>query len=140
MKVLPRLLSVVMLMTVGCNEAEETDLVPVHPVSGQVKFQGKPMAHAVITFVPASDSLVIGSSRPHATADEDGRYELTTISPGDGAPIGDYKVTIYWPETWSEDADPLPPDRLGNAYADADSTSLTAKVQTGVNEKNFDLK
>jgi hypothetical protein len=35
--------------------------------------------------------------RPFGTAGADGSFGLTTSRPGDGAPAGEYRVTVIWP-------------------------------------------
>ena len=35
--------------------------------------------------------------RPHATVEADGSYHLTTFVTRDGAPVGDFAVTVIWP-------------------------------------------
>lgn len=114
--------------TVGCSGDEQVELLPLHDVGGTLTCDGRPMSHAIIIFHPMKKGLVGGS--PRATADESGRYQLTTFRADDGAPVGDYRVTIYWPEggAASEDADPLPPDQLKSAYSDEKTTAIRAAV------------
>lgn len=33
---------------------------------------------------------------PHARVNDDGTFELTTYVPGDGAPAGEYRITVVW--------------------------------------------
>jgi len=125
------------LVIAGCSGDDESELLPTHPVHGVLTHQDEPMSGAIVIFHPTKKGLVGGS--PRGTADEDGKYRLTTFRTDDGAPAGEYKVTIYWPEPGPPDADPLPPDRLKNAYSDEKTTKLTATVSSDQTEIDFPL-
>jgi hypothetical protein len=121
----------------------------VFKVHGRVTFENRPMAKAVITFHAADPGD--RSTPAHATADEDGRYVLHTYRADDGAPEGDYVVTIYWPaprpkgaaSSVTPDADEggqLPTvDRLKNRYSNASTSKLRARVEPRDNEIDFHL-
>lgn len=114
----------------GCESEEE--LIPIHPASGRVRLaSGEPVGPAIITFHRPDESLLTGVGTPRGETDADGRFTLTTYRSGDGAPAGEYRVTIYWPKSGSLDADPLAPDRLGKKYARRERTPLTATVPEG---------
>ncbi|MEQ8785996.1 MAG: hypothetical protein RIC55_06840 [Pirellulaceae bacterium] len=124
---------------VGCSGDQEVDLMPVHPVVGVLTYQGDPMSRAVIIYHPESKSVVGGTVTARGVADENGRYQLTSFTKDDGAPAGNYKVTIYWPEPGPEEADPLPPDRLKGVYAKEKTPKLDAEVSEGENTIDFKL-
>jgi hypothetical protein len=71
--------------------------LPVFPVKGKLVMDGKPMAAALIVFNPVV-KFPAGTAQlhPHATADENGEFTVSTYGAGDGAPAGDYKITISW--------------------------------------------
>ena len=54
---------------------------------------GKPLAEAIVVMHPVSGD-VEGGQKPLATTDAGGRFSMTTFFSGDGAPPGDYAVTI----------------------------------------------
>jgi hypothetical protein len=114
---------------VGCSSrpALDADRKPVHSVKGKVLVAGKPAAGAFVLFVPLNEPSGSPVPRPRAETGEDGSFELFTYDEKDGAPVGDYKVTIRWPG--SEES-----DRLQGRYADAAATKLRAKVTEGANE------
>ena len=59
----------------------------LHPVRGQVWFEGRPAEGATVVFHPAqSDDAV--SLTPSATVEPNGSFALSTRLPGDGAPAG----------------------------------------------------
>ncbi len=83
---------------------------PVFPVRGQVfDAKNQPAAGAMVVFHPvdSSDSQPI---RPLAYVDDQGNFELTTYERGDGAPAGEYVVTIEWRE---RSPHPFRPDKEG---------------------------
>ncbi|MGQ0636629.1 MAG: BON domain-containing protein [Planctomycetaceae bacterium] len=61
------------------------------PVSGTASFKGKPAVGAMVVLHPDDSSLDI---RPKGFVKADGSYVITTYLPGDGAPRGDYRLTI----------------------------------------------
>lgn len=80
--------------------------------------------------------------RPSGRAGPDGSFTLTSYEEGDGAPAGEYKVTVEWPsEDPNDPSDPddpegqIPrgPDWLQGRYADPATTSLTATIREGDN-------
>jgi hypothetical protein len=89
---------------------------------------------------------------PAGVADENGDFVLESYASKDGAPAGDYKVTIVWPAPQTgpvkrkkKQDDPTAKnwrrDRLGEKYADAETSPLTAHITEGKNELPiFDLK
>lgn len=68
------------------------------------------------------------------TTEEDGTFSLTSYEPGDGAPIGDYIVTVVWREEIPEgkSLDTFnPKDRLNGRYASPDKSTLNISVPEG---------
>ena len=61
----------------------------VASAGGTITYQGKPLANAVVAF--AADT---GVRISHATTDANGRYRLSTLKPGDGAVVGNHRVTV----------------------------------------------
>ena len=91
-------------------------------VSGTVKLGGQPLESGTITFMP------VGGTTSSTGEIEDGEYSLSTTTPGDGAPPGDYQVTVTaWEKlpTMTEPGVPAVPER----YMNASTSGLTAKVE-----------
>ena len=147
------LLSLALLagLVAGCGRSDLPEhAVPVFKVGGALTHKGAPMGKAVITFHPTSPAPVSGKTKPPvvtATADDQGKYALSTYYTGDGAPEGQYTVTIYWPGERNtkvvtpgmEGDQPLAPDRLKMAHADAKTSKLKATVEKKENAIDFDL-
>src|SRR4051812_41924457 len=86
--VVPALL--LLALPAGCATA---DRVPLHPVRGQVLYNGSPVKGALVVLHPreAQPGCV---QKPIAYTDAEGRFTLMTERPGDGAPVGDYVMTV----------------------------------------------
>jgi len=118
---------------------------PVHPVRGRVLFNGKPAAHAQVTFHPVGDAGR-DAVRPTGRADDQGYFTLTSFRDGDGAAAGEYRVTVVRylarpARTGSKAEDTVTANYLPARYAGAESSRLTAVVSPGTNElPAFDLK
>jgi hypothetical protein len=86
----------------GCGDGRPS----LVPATGQVLLNGAPLAGATVSFQPVD--VAEGSfQRPsRATTDAEGRFSPTTYSPGDGIPVGKYRVAVQKREPVGE----LPPD------------------------------
>ena len=126
---------------VGCGGESKA---PLHPVAGQVLLKGRPAANALVVF---HDSRPADQLRnlpiPRATTDAEGRYRLSSYMPDsfDGAPSGQYVVTVTLPATATpNDTAEVDPesvvesaDQLRGKYADPNASPLRAEVKDGDN-------
>jgi hypothetical protein len=120
------LLGIALLTALGCGKSKED---AIQPVSGEVVYDGKPAAGVQVFFMPESGVTAAGAkANPRAITGPDGRFTLTTVSEGDGAPAGNYRVVLLWPGEKASPDDEDAPDRLLGWY-DARHTKLTAKVE-----------
>ena len=119
-------------VALGCGKANGP--VPVHPVSGQVIYDGKPAAGVRVFFFPTSAPPVPEiPTNPHGVTGTDGRFTLTTYAAGDGAAEGGYQVILLWPQGDPEEEEGASDsDRLFGWY-DAVHSKLTAQVKPGEN-------
>jgi hypothetical protein len=126
------------LIAAGCQQSLPSagiDVREVAPVQGTVTIGGRPPAGAFVSFRP------VGGAAPYnarATVGKDGSYQLTTYRQQDGAPPGEYRVTVYWPaerpkrkDGEDDDAGADVPDRLGGRYSNPETTPLKATVKAG---------
>ena len=74
----------------GCSDSDRLHTIPVE---GQVRFAGSPVNEAQLVFHAVDPTLKL-AHRPLAVTDESGKFKLTTSEPFDGAPPGEYIVTI----------------------------------------------
>jgi hypothetical protein len=124
------------LIAFGCSKSDGR--VKVYPVSGKVLVRGTPAAGARVVFYPVSDELKKpGMPIPYGITDSEGNLKLRSYDLGDGAPEGDYKVSIIWLDSPPEKAEENPisaKDRLSGQYANPQTSKLTAKVPKGGGE------
>jgi hypothetical protein len=121
-----------MAAAAGCGRTSpQFESRPTFPVEGSVLIQGKP-AEGVHVFLHPADPSQRG--KPRGVTDGGGRFRLRTYREDDGAPAGNYAVTVYWPARHGPDVandDQLPPDRLAGRFINPKTTSLRATVGAG---------
>jgi len=121
----------VVVAVAGCGGSEAP--VTVHPVRGQVFYDGKPAAGVRVYFVPTSAPTVPRvPTNPHGVTAADGTYELSTFGTNDGAAEGGYQVVLNWPEPAPEGDERSNTDKLLGWYGPVHS-KLTAQVAPGAN-------
>ena len=125
--------TIALAILAGCGAKNQ--LPARFPVRGQVLQAGKPVADAIVTFHPVSPAVGV-AQKPIAYSDGEGRFSLTTFETGDGAPEGEYAVTVELRaqrmvgEEVVRDGRNLLPVRYGKP----DTSKLTFKVAAGENE------
>lgn len=113
----------------------------LHPVRGQVLFQEMPADGALVVFHPVGGKE--DAPRPSAIVAADGTFNLSSETPDDGAPVGDYVVAVVW---YHKDAkidvqNAELKNRLPDHYGDAKVSPLRAQVKAGPNQlEPFKLK
>jgi hypothetical protein len=119
-------LAVMAGLVVSCGGAARK---PVYPVHGQV-FVGKdqPASGALVVFHHLGDDDL---NKPRAYVEEDGSFSLTTYAKGDGAPEGEYVVTIEWrpPSANPFGSKKLEADKLKGRYSDPKKSSLRCRIE-----------
>lgn len=116
-------------------------------VTGEVvTADGKPCDGALVVFHPQAPEKV-NDPKPVATTDENGRFILTTHQLEDGAPEGEYGVTVVWNKAVSDGKMSLSgeggavTDQLGGRYGDPQAPKLTATVKASEsNDFKFEVK
>tara|TARA_R110002111_G_scaffold262613_1_gene339513 strand:+ start:117184 stop:117606 length:423 start_codon:yes stop_codon:yes gene_type:complete len=122
------------LMMTGCgggvNDAPEVALV-----TGTVIWNGKPLEEGTIAFHPVSGRSASGIIKAGKIV------EVTTTVKGDGAPVGENKVTIYATRPDEKDASGMGTISLiPQRYNDVNKSGLKATVKGNAENKvNFDL-
>jgi hypothetical protein len=131
-------------LLMGCQNAAGPGLVPV---TGTVHLDGKPLAHALVTFIPDGDTRGVGSE---AVTNESGEFKLRSRRSGDGAVAGTYRVTIS-KRLMPDGSEPVGEDKnspitsaaretLPATYSSRQKTTLTARVTEGGPPLEFSLK
>src|SRR5262245_62008275 len=118
-----------------CASCGKDGRKPVFPAEGKVLVgkDKKPAAGAMVIFHPADPSDG-DPNKPRANVGDDGSFTLTTYTQNDGAPAGDYVVTIEWPGPRKNPFDPGGPDRLGGRYSNPKKSKLRVTIEAQPNE------
>lgn len=140
---MPRSLPLVagLLALAGCGESKPATV----PVAGRVTLNGQPAAGALVVFHPR-DKGRENDPKPLATAADDGTYALTTFEDKDGAPAGEYGVTVVWLVKGKAAKFTIGDggggtDKLGGRYGNPQQPKLTASVKPGQpNAFDFELQ
>ncbi len=115
----------------SCSKTETRK--PTFPVTGKVLLSnGKPAENASIVFHPIGESgpdIV----RPRGKVGPDGSFKSTTYDTDDGAPAGEYQVTL---ELWlsSGRGDEGPTNRLPQKYGKSDTSGIVVTVNPSPTE------
>jgi hypothetical protein len=121
-RLLAGLSGVFVFLVAGCGDGKPK----LYKTAGQVLIGGKAAPKAFVVFHSLNGETPPG--RASATTDDDGRFALTTMSAGDGAPAGNYAVVVTWPIPPKSPFDGGGPDRLRGRYGDPATTPLKATI------------
>lgn len=125
-------IAVVAIAMTGCGEAKPAR-TPVFPIKGTITFKGQPMPGALVALHPKSP--IEGTPSPRANVTKEGAFEVSTYDGGDGAPAGDYTLTVLWYKQVKNGADIVAgPNVVPQKYAKVETSDLTISVKEGVNE------
>lgn len=131
-----------LLSTVGCEGSSDSGVVPV---TGTVKYKGKPIEGALVLFIPVEGTIGTGGSGTTASG---GAYTIMSNQGKEGLPPGSYKVVISktaMPDGSAPDPN-VPPiesqakETLPARYSSELSSTLTKAVSEGGGPIDFDLK
>ncbi|HEY2840409.1 MAG TPA: hypothetical protein VGJ26_14730, partial [Pirellulales bacterium] len=116
---------------VGCGKSGPPRKT-VYPVSGQVLVDGKPAEQAVVYLHPVKKVENLG--RPFGTVKADGSFQIGTYLSNDGAPAGEYAVTVVWQKNMIvEGEERSGPDQLGDRYSNPSQPIAKITVIEGEN-------
>jgi hypothetical protein len=132
--IVPAPLFLAALLAVSCGDGRR----PVFPVHGQVFVDDKPTPEALVIFHPVNDPDP-RAPRPIARVAADGGFSPTTYKTGDGAPAGEYDVTISWVKEVDNQNVPKeeqkpPRNLLPERYAKAETSGLRVQIKAERNE------
>jgi len=123
---------------IGCGDSGPR----IVPVKGVVTFKGKPIGNINVMFVPSDGKGRIAQG----TSDASGSFSLQTEEPGDGAMMGDYKVSFKFQSSIVPDMPGFAggikpePSPIPLKYGDENKSGFTAKVEATNDEFKFDLE
>ena len=122
----------VLLPVCGCGKGDK-NRVAVQPVQGTIQFRGQPPAGAFVSLSPKNP--IEGVPAPRATVGADGSFTVTTYDGNDGAPEGDYVLTVQWYKPIRQDNELVGgPNVLPLTYASARPSDLVVTVAAGENQ------
>jgi len=143
------LIVLVVGLLIGCGGSNHEETAQV---IGKVTYQGTPVTKGRIAFYPAEGRPAMG------TIQNDGTYSLTTFEPGDGALLGNHRVTITASESvgaapaatslmdeiqQARKGQGVPPTKIiwlvPEKYSDRKNSKLQAEVVSGSNTHDFNL-
>ena len=131
---LARIIAATMLVGLaGCSSGD----FPVAPTRGQVICEGQPVPRARVFFEPleTGKSAIVGK-QGLATADQNGKFVISTYGENDGAVIGKHRVRVDRPF----DPDEKPPFKC-NCVLNSEVNVMEVEVKKGVtNEFQVVLK
>jgi hypothetical protein len=112
----------------------------VYPVKGKILVNGQPAAECQIFLNrTAAESLSVPAV-PQAVTDKNGEFQITSYHANDGAPEGEYVVTVEWRErsgVMKQEFEGV--DQLGGAYAKAEKTKSLPGFVIKVERQPLDL-
>lgn len=120
-------------IAVGCGAPEPA----VYEARGTLTINGVPVSNASLAFHCADGDT--SAACPVGITNDDGAFALTTFAANDGAPPGEYVVTLLWhdaskPVDECECIDPTQHDLLRGRYADAKTSELRATIRRKPNQ------
>jgi hypothetical protein len=124
---------VVLFVLAGCGRSGPPR-VETNPTKGSITYQGQPIGGAFLALHP---KVGAAADVPTATAvvQPDGAFAVTTYDTGDGAPEGDYVVTIQWRKATKSGGEFVPgPNLLPAKYSRPESSDVVVHVASGTNE------
>jgi hypothetical protein len=110
---------------------------PTQPVRGKVLFEGQPVPGAYVVLQATAKER--RRLRADALTGPEGSFTLSTYVANDGAPAGEYAVTVVWRRPFFDATGKPGPNRLPPRYADLKTTPLKARIKSGANELVLDL-
>ena len=109
--------------------------LPTHPVRGSAYFEGAPMAGALITLTSDKDLPIAKPTRALGVVEADGSFKLSTYQAFDGAPVGEYLISLTWREPGKSG-----PSMLPERYDNPAKSGLRVTITAGTNNVALNLK
>ena len=117
----------------GCSSEPASNRVPVYPIETSITYKGFPAAGAVVTFHPKTPQENVPA--PRAEVNKDGVVKVSTYDGGDGAPAGEYIVTVQWRKLIKQGPDLVQgPNVIPAKYGRPKTSDIVRKVTAGPNK------
>jgi hypothetical protein len=118
----------------------EINRKPCHPVRGVVLLDGCPLAGAQVVFHSVNLETKRTTHAGDALIEPDGTFVLSTYKANDGAPAGDYVVTVTNAGLLEGGTVPTTKHPIPAAYEKPGTAPLRVAVKAGKNQFTFELK
>jgi hypothetical protein len=133
--IMKRFVGCLCLFVAACSSNDYGEQQP-YPTTGQLLINGKPEKDVLVVFhldgYQNTGDPKIRTIVPQGWTDAEGKFVLSTFGNADGAPAGDYHVTVRWPVTRKGFG--MGPDALGEKFSDPKTSTLTAHLDKKKNE------
>ncbi len=97
-------------------------------------FDGRPLTGAFVVLHPKGSTDGKPAPRPHAQAAADGSFTLTSYESNDGAPAGDYTLTVEYRALVNRGGDVTAgPNVLPPKYSRAETSPVAVQIAAGRN-------
>jgi hypothetical protein len=118
----------------GCGSSPSGDRLPVFLASGKLTFDGRPLTGAFVVLHPKAAVSGRTAPRPHAQAAADGSFTLTSYESNDGAPAGNYTLTVELRSLVNHGGDVTAgPNTLPAKYSRVETSPITIQIAQGTN-------
>jgi len=123
----------------GCSKGRDSNQLPVFPVTGHLSVNGQAPSGAFVVLHPKNGTGTAPNGEvvhPRAVVKPDGSFAIGTYGADDGAPSGEYSVTVEWRKiVRSSDGSPvLGPNVVPVKYARPQSSPVSIKIAETSNE------
>lgn len=116
----------------GCGASSDLPVTPTYPVEAPISFQGKLIPGAFVAFHPVEPRPEVPT--PRASIDRSGALKVSTYRGGDGAPEGDYVLTVQWNRPLRRGADlVIGPNVIPKKYASPRTSGIKVHIAAGEN-------
>lgn len=121
------------LLLAGCG-SQEPGRIPVIKTTGRLTFKDQPVEGAFLVLHPKAETTT-DLPRPTALVKPDGSFQPTTFDSGDGAPAGEYVVTVEWRKLVQAGGEWKPgPNLLPQKYSSPQTSDIVVRVAEGLTE------
>ena len=123
----------------GCTKTKDPNRLPVFPVKGHLSVKGQAPVGAFVVLHPKNGAATAPNGdvvRPRAVVNPDGSFAFGSYDALDGAPSGEYSVTVEWRRIVKlADGSPvLGPNVVPPKYARVETSPLAIRVAETSNE------
>ena len=121
------------LLLSGCGKAK-TNRTPVYPAAGKIVFGGQSLEGALVVLHPKGPASP-AAWKPTAKVQADGTFRFSTYDTADGAPPGEYVVTISLQRAVRVEGEFLPgPNLLPAKYSLPTTSDISVRIAEGQND------